>query len=43
MLAAILGSVAACGRKGEITDMVPPPPDAPPPASTAPKAKEPAG
>jgi predicted small lipoprotein YifL len=42
VLAAILGGLAACGRKGEIIDLVRPPPD-PEPSAPMPQHKEPAG
>jgi predicted small lipoprotein YifL len=40
VLVALVGGLAACGRKGEIIDLVPPPPDPEPTASKA-QAPEP--
>ena len=40
VLVALVGGLAACGRKGEIIDLVPPPPD-PEPAAPKPQAPEP--
>ena len=40
VLVALVGGLAACGRKGEIIDLVPPPPD-PEPTAPKPQAPEP--